>query len=227
MTHHQELRAVGFFFVLEAFVLGCIVVWQAGCVLDWTAPLIHDEDAGVDAQADEPDASQEADPGPDGSEDHPEADLPQDDGQGTDGAVPEAIRDDAGDSTDEGVLDETGGETPDETPESGVSCNGPFAGEGRTPTPGTCIETYTVGVYGGTTYTITTCWATVNDTVLAVYGDCNCTLYLECGGVGGSGDYCTCTAERDGIMTICSSAFQADEFVRWSYTVEGVCWDAE
>lgn len=193
-----------------------------GCVLDRSGMLIGDDDsdAGGDAQVDEPDASVEADLGPDGLEDRQETDLPADESQGTDDVVPEAIRDDAGESAEVETEVEADAEV-----DGGTDCNGPFAGEGRTPTPGTCISTYIVGVYEGSTYTITTCGLATNDTVLAVYGDCNCTLYLECGGTAGSGDYCTCTATRDGIMTICASAFQANEFVRWSYTVEGLCWD--
>ncbi len=186
----------------------------SGCALDWTPPEDAEDvpDAGEDAQGDEQDAPYEADLGLDGSEDHQEADLPQDEAQDTDDAGFEDTADDAGDFAEV------------ET-ESGVSCSGPFTGEGRVEAAGDCMGTFQVGVYAGDTYTVSACTGPmVGNLVLAVYGACQCIIYEPCGGLPESGDFCTCTATTDGIMTICASAGDTS-FVRWSYRVEGVCWD--
>jgi hypothetical protein len=137
------------------------------------------------------------------------------------------------DTTDDGGGGEESPDTSEDTEshdtsdtvDSGTTCRGPHEGTGRTSSPGSCIETYLVGVYAGETYTISTCGSSSMDPLLAVYGACNCVLYEDCGGVVGAGNYCSCTATSTGLMTICASAAQADETVRWSYTVEGPCYD--
>lgn len=178
-----------------------------------------------------PDA-QDAPESPLESLDTPEADLEVeslldagvDDGESLDDGIEESL-DDAGepDAADNSETEDVSEESlPDHT---SVDCHGPFSGDGSTPVPGTCISTYNVGVYEGQTYTVSTCGFSMMDPVLAVYGACNCTLYEDCGGARYAGNFCTCTAHETGTMTICASAAQAGEVVRWSYTVEGECWD--
>lgn len=176
--------------------------------------------------------AQDAPEAPMESLDAPEADLEVeslldvgvDDGASLDDGIEESL-DDAGwpdETEDAGPEDMSDESLPDHT---SVGCHGPFEGVGSTPTPGTCIVVYSVGVYAGQTYTVSTCGFSINDPVLAVYGSCNCTLYEDCGGLSSAGNFCTCTAHETGTMDICASAAQAGEVVRWSYTVEGECWD--
>lgn len=178
-----------------------------------------------------PDA-QDAPEAPMESLDTPEADpgveslldVGVDDGASLDDGIVESLDDSGGpDEPDDAELEDVSVESlPDHT---SVGCHGPFAGVGSTATPGTCIAVYTVGVYAGQTYTVSTCGLSSMDPVLAVYGACNCTLYEDCGGLRYAGNFCTCTAHETGVMEICASAAQAGEVVRWSYTVEGDCYD--
>jgi hypothetical protein len=125
----------------------------------------------------------------------------------------------------EDVADESTPDARDTSYPDATTCHGPFDGQGSVGTPGSCFAVYEVGVYAGETYTISTCGFSMMDPLMAVYGACNCVLYSDCGGTWAAGNYCSCVAERTGTMTICASVGGSDEWARWSYTVEGPCYD--
>lgn len=211
----------------------CVVACTVGCgsvVMDDEVESLDGGESLLDESL--PDA-QDAPEAPMESLDTPEADpgmeslldVGVDDGASLDDGAVESL-DDAGDpdTADDAIEPEDVSveSLPDHT---SVGCHGPFEGVGSTTTPGTCIVVYTLGVYEGQTYTVSTCAFSINDPVLAVYGACNCTLYEDCYGLASAGNFCTCTAHETGVMEICASAAQAREVVRWSYTVEGDCYD--
>jgi hypothetical protein len=208
-----------------------LVCW---CACGCGAILYGDDDADAQDAPESEAPVDDTDARPEGES------LPRDDAGPVDGDVEATAEDAPGDvpadesdvveaeespDVSEDVTDESTPDVRDTSYPDATTCHGPWVGEGSVGTPGSCMAVYEVGVYVGETYTISTCGTSLMDPLLAVYGACNCVLYEDCGGTRYSANYCSCVAERTGTMTICASAAQSMEFVRWSYTVEGPCYD--